>query len=171
MSETATHSDLYGTYEGRVDLNTGRLTLSSDFESLKFSKVRVGIEPRRRFLQLRPLETFEAMQARIRQKTDSLPFEDALSVRTLYLASFALTQVDNSFRVVLPKKAREILGGNPDVVIVGVGDEIQIWPQASWERRQEDAGKRLLETYEQFAPEIYRYAPAGQAREQSGPVG
>ncbi|MBP7125596.1 hypothetical protein KBD49_04440 [Myxococcota bacterium] len=171
MPEAAAGSDLFGIYEGRVDLNSGRLTLSSDFESLKFSKVRVGIEPRRRYLQLRPLSTFEEMQERIRRKADTLGPEDGLFLRTLYLGSFGLTQVDTSYRVVLPKKARDLLKGSPDVVIVGVGDELQIWPLAAWERSQEEAQKRLQETYEQYATEIYRCAPAGEAQAVSGPVG
>ncbi|HOU52361.1 MAG TPA: division/cell wall cluster transcriptional repressor MraZ [Myxococcota bacterium] len=167
----ADHHDLFGIYEGRVDLNTGRLALSSDFESLKVKQVRVGIEPRRRYLQLRLLDSFEEFQNRIRRKADTLGPEDALFLRTLYLGSFGLTQVDSSYRVVLPKKARELLQGSPEVVIVGVGDELQIWPLASWERNQEEAQKRLQETYEQYATEIYRCAPAAEAQAMSGPVG
>lgn len=171
MPESTPKSDLFGIYEGRVDLTSGRLTLSSDFASLKVSQVRVGIEPRKRFIQLRPLSTFEEMQDRIRRKADAMNPEDALFLRSFYLGSFVLTQVDNSYRVVLPKKARELLKGNPEVVIVGVGDELQIWPQAEWERSLEEAHHRLQEMYGQYATEIYRCAPAVEAQAISGPVG
>jgi len=171
MSEATPIRDLFGTYEGRVDLASGRLSLPSDFESLKFTKVWVGIEPWGRYLHLRLPATLEPLQDGVFKKANGAESPEKLSWLAFYLGEFWPTQVDNSFRLVIPKKAREVLKGDPEVVIVGIGHELQIWPRGEWERFREQARQIIRDTYEKYATEIYRCAPAEEAQAMSGPVG
>jgi DNA-binding transcriptional regulator/RsmH inhibitor MraZ len=151
--------DLFGTFDAKVDLQSGRVSLPTDFTSLKGAQVMVTTEPLKRYLEVRNLEEFTAFQQRMRRKADDLPAADAIALRVNYLGTSVLAQVDNTFRLVLPKRSREVLGGRGDVVLVGIGDCVQVWLADQW-ARQHGAGDEVLQGgYDSYAGEIHRMAP------------
>jgi DNA-binding transcriptional regulator/RsmH inhibitor MraZ len=158
---------LFGTFDAKVDLNSGRVTLSTDLTLLKGKQVMITTEPLKRYLEVRSLPTFNRFQERLLAKADELPIHLANALRSNYLGSAALAQVDNNFRLVLPKRTRDFLGNRGDVFIIGVGDCLQVWPADRWAAVQADLEKALVENYEAYATEIHRtgrrdIAPATQ---------
>jgi len=147
---------LFGTFDAKVDLVSGRVSVSTDLTLLKGKQVMVTTEPLKRYLEVRTLAVFNRFQERVLARADEMPIHLGNALRVNYLGSAALAQVDNSFRLVLPKKTREFLGNKGDVVLVGVGDSLQIWPAEAFAAVQKDLEKALAENYETYANEIHR---------------
>jgi MraZ protein len=147
---------LFGTFDAKVDLGSGRVSVSTDLTLLKGKQVMVTIEPLKRYLEVRTLGVFNEFQARVLARADELPIAIANAVRVNYLGTAALAQVDNSFRLVLPKKTREFLGTKGDVVLVGVGDSLQIWQAERWAEAHAEMELALADNYAAYATEIHR---------------
>ena len=147
---------LFGTFDAKVDLGSGRVSVSTDLTLLKGKQFMVTIEPLKRYLEVRTLGVFNEFQARVLARADELPIALANAVRINYLGTAALAQVDNSFRLVLPKKTREFLGTKGDVVLVGVGDSLQIWQADRWAEAHAEMERALADNYEAYATEIHR---------------
>lgn len=168
MSESDDTPGLFGTFEAKVDLNSGRVSVSTDLITLKGKQVMVTIEPLKRHLEVRTLPVFHAFQARVLAKADELPIQVANALRTNYLGSAALAQVDNNFRLVLPRRIRDFLGSKGDVVLCGVGDSLLIYPAERWAEMQAEVDRALAENYDSYAAEIHRSTPRDAAPAAQG---
>ncbi len=156
MADSDDIRGLFGTFDAKVDLNSGRVSVSTDLTLLKGKQVMVTIEPLKRYLEVRTLGVFNEFQARVLARADELPIALGNALRIHYLGSAALAQVDNSFRLVLPRKTRDFLGTKGDVVLVGVGDSLQIWPADRYAEAHAEMERALAENYETYATEIHR---------------
>jgi len=58
--------------------------------------------------------------------------EDVRGVMRVFFANTTRVELDASGRVLIPEKLRAGAGLGKDVVIVGVGDRAEIWPEKDW---------------------------------------
>ncbi|SFK52813.1 MraZ protein [Lachnospiraceae bacterium KH1T2] len=70
----------------------------------------------------------------LQQKLAALPefSKEARAVKRFYLAGAFTAEVDKQGRVLLPVNLREHAGLIKDVVLVGVGDKVEIWSAEKW---------------------------------------
>jgi MraZ protein len=68
--------------------------------------------------------------------------EERDRARALYGNGEQVT-VDKQGRVVIPQGLREKVGLEREVVVVGVGDHLEVWPAPAWDRDQQ----RLIDEY------------------------
>ena len=68
------------------------------------------------------------------EKLKSLPMsnKDARQFVRFFLAGAATVEVDKQGRILLPNSLREFAYLEKDVVIVGVGNRVEIWDKARW---------------------------------------
>lgn len=69
------------------------------------------------------------------EKLKSLPMsnKDARQFTRFFLAGAATVELDKQGRILLPPSLREFAGLTKDVVIVGVGNRVEIWDKSRWE--------------------------------------
>ena len=69
------------------------------------------------------------------EKLKTLPManKDARKFVRFFLAGAALAEVDKQGRILLPAVLREFAGLEKDVVLVGVGNRVEIWDKKRWE--------------------------------------
>ena len=53
-------------------------------------------------------------------------------LKRFYMAGTELVELDKQGRVLVPNKLREHAGLTKDVVLVGVGDKVEIWSAEKW---------------------------------------
>lgn len=145
---------LFGTSDGSLDAKSGRITIPSDMTDLRTANVRITADPLRRYLEIRTREAFEALVRRIETVAATLPSDAAEALLTDYLGFSGESQVDASWRLVLPKRLREILGGETDLVLCGAGDCLQVWPVGLWQQEQENRQAALKREYHRIAHAI-----------------
>ena len=69
------------------------------------------------------------------EKLKSLPManKDARKFVRFFLAGATLAEVDKQGRILLPSVLREFAALEKDVVLVGVGNRVEIWDKKRWE--------------------------------------
>lgn len=69
------------------------------------------------------------------EKLKSLPMsnKDARRFTRFFLAGAVTVELDKQGRILLPLSLREFAGLTKDVVIVGVGNRVEIWDKSRWE--------------------------------------
>ncbi len=73
---------------------------------------------------------FETIRSKISQMSITDP--KARSLRYLMFTNAELVQYDKAGRILIPQFLRESVNLNSNVVIVGTGDFLEIWPEAEW---------------------------------------
>jgi MraZ protein len=58
--------------------------------------------------------------------------EDVRGVMRVFFANTTKVELDASGRILIPEKLRTGAGLGKDVVVVGVGDRAEIWPEKDW---------------------------------------
>ena len=73
--------------------------------------------------------------ANFEEKLKSLPLanKDARKFVRFFLAGATLAEVDKQGRILLPSVLREFAALEKDVVLVGVGNRVEIWDKKRWE--------------------------------------
>ncbi|MBQ6814575.1 MAG: division/cell wall cluster transcriptional repressor MraZ [Lachnospiraceae bacterium] len=73
--------------------------------------------------------------ASFEEKLKSLPManKDARKFVRFFLAGATLAEVDKQGRILLPSVLRESAALEKDVVLVGVGNRVEIWDKKRWE--------------------------------------
>ena len=69
------------------------------------------------------------------EKLKSLPManKDARKFVRFFLAGAAVVELDKQGRILIPPVLRESAALDKDVVVVGVGNRVEIWDKARWE--------------------------------------
>lgn len=69
------------------------------------------------------------------EKLKSLPMsnKDARKFVRFFLAGAAMVELDKQGRILIPPVLRECAGLEKDVVVVGVGNRVEIWDKGRWE--------------------------------------
>lgn len=73
---------------------------------------------------------FEIIRSKISQMSITDP--KTRSLRYLMFTNAELVQYDKAGRILIPQFLRESVNLNSNVVIVGTGDFLEIWPEAAW---------------------------------------
>lgn len=68
----------------------------------------------------------------LKEKIKSLPHEDALELQRYFLAPAQECVPDSQGRVLIPQKLRTHAKLDKVAAVVGMGDHIDIWDDASW---------------------------------------
>ena len=87
-------------------------------------------------LELHPRESWERFVAELerRHQLGVRSWRDFL--RDLYSTSTEL-QLDKQYRFMVPEASKNAVGIERDVYFVGLGDFIEIWSKANWQKRRE----------------------------------
>lgn len=89
----------------------------------------------RRCLDMYTLEEWEALEARI-AKLPSLKAE-VQAYQRFYLSGGQVVQVDKNNRILVPSGLRKYAGINEELVLVGMGKKVEVWPASVWEEMNE----------------------------------
>ena len=118
-----------GQYQHNVD-SKGRVIIPSRFRDSLEGVVYLtqGFDQN---LRLLPEATFNA----IYQQVTSMSTTDltARRLRRLIFSTAQQVEMDGNGRILIPKYLREIANLDSDVVVVGVGEAIEIWSPEAWE--------------------------------------
>ena len=133
-----------GVYEHSLD-DKGRLAIPSRYRpSLDDGLVITrGLEP---CLVIWDTDSWRAISERVRAL--NLWQGDARRMQRLFFSGASPAQLDKLGRVVIPQFLRDYAQLEGEVVVVGVGDRIEVWARAAWhnERTQvERDGAELAE--------------------------
>lgn len=137
---------LIGSYEHRLDAK-GRLVLPAPFrEAMQSGMVAsVGIG---RCVSVYARERWEELLA----KVQSLPFPKG-KTRDFFRVLLATAQevdLDRSGRILVGASLREHGGLDQDVVVVGVGDHLELWDVSNWK----EYSNRVLDDFAEIAEEV-----------------
>ncbi len=83
-------------------------------------------------------------------KTLPLTHKDTRMINRFFLASASNGEIDKQGRVLIPAVLREYAGIEKDVVLLGVGNRIEIWNKDAWENESgfddmDEIAERLAE--------------------------
>ena len=120
-----------GQYRHNLDVK-GRLTIPARFrEQLKKGAyLTQGFDQN---LRLLTIVAFEATYQQVGQLSMTDP--TVRELRRLLFANASLVEVDRIGRILVPQFLRAVAELNVEVVIVGVGEEIEIWSPEVWEHQ------------------------------------
>ncbi len=57
-------------------------------------------------------------------------------------------ELDKQGRILLPALLRETVGIEKEVIVMGVGDKIEIWDKAAWEKHQQELSQHIADISE-----------------------
>ncbi len=57
-------------------------------------------------------------------------------------------ELDKQGRILLPALLRETVGIEKEVIVMGVGDKIEIWDKAAWEKHQQELSRHIADISE-----------------------
>lgn len=132
MSETTVNNDLFGMYEATMDNKAGRFIVPADVHFRIGRNVRLTVDPLDRFIEVRSEVKFNELVNRISAAEAYLPVEVVASIRMDYLGFSAEGQIDGSLRLVVPRRMRDILKDEDDLVLIGAKDHLQVWPASTY---------------------------------------
>lgn len=132
MSTITINDDLFGMYEATMDNKAGRFIVPADVHGRLTKNVRLTVDPLDRYIEVRSEQKFSELVDRITAAEPNLPVEVVASLRMDYLGFSAEGQIDGSLRLVVPKRMRDILKDEDDLVLIGAKDHLQVWPASTY---------------------------------------
>lgn len=124
-----------GEFEHSLD-DKGRLAIPAKFRPALEEGLFVtrGLE---RCLVIWDNDSWHAMAERVRTLS---PWQgDARRLQRHFFSGAVQAQADKLGRVVVPQYLRTYAGLDSDVVVVGLGDRIEVWSKTQWEQERESA--------------------------------
>ena len=160
---------LYGYAEVTLD-KAGRFVVPVEFfERLKGREpMRMLVDPQGRCLELRTETRFNELVARLARLAPSLPPETVSVMMGEYLGYSIQVQIDNAYRLTIPKKFRELLDGE-ELVLLGIGEALQIWSRAAFRAAQKERRALLARECPRLMHALLGVEPA--AKEVAPPDG
>lgn len=139
-----------GTYAPRLD-EKGRIILPAKFADDLADGV-VITRGQERCLYVYAAAEFERMHERIRQAP--VTSRDARNYLRVFLSGASDEVPDKQRRVTVPPVLRQYAGLERDLAVLGVGDRIEIWDAAAWERHLAETEDAFAETEGEVVPGI-----------------
>jgi len=133
-----------GTYRHSVD-DKGRVTVPARFRDAlgdDFILTR-GLDG---CIFLYPLAAWQALESKLAGLL--LGSADARDFKREFFRNASDAEIDRQGRVLIPPELRQISRIEREVVIIGVSERVEVWPETQWEKRtQERSGnfERLAE--------------------------
>lgn len=150
---------LTGTYERAID-DKQRLALPKRLRDLLAGQSQLVLTPGTDgSLALFPSAAFAALAEKLAARSPTGQDVRAFS-RLLYAQSHSV-DVDSQGRIRLPAELARLAGLEGDVVLLGVGDRIELWNKSRWEAYLAD----LQPQYDQLAETALSDSPASRPAE------
>ncbi|MGI5911643.1 MAG: division/cell wall cluster transcriptional repressor MraZ [Syntrophomonadaceae bacterium] len=135
-----------GEYQHSLDVK-GRLTVPSKFRG-QLGERFVATKGLDNCIFIYPMEEWKTIE----QKLKSLPFTraDVRSFARFFFSGASELEVDRQGRILMPLNLREYAGIDKELVIIGVGNRIEIWSLNNWRKYNMDAAA----SYEEIAESL-----------------
>lgn len=115
----------------------GRLSIPARFRTILEQSCQgqlvITVNHDRESLLLYPRHEYEQRAQIINKLSDFDPLERRLKL--LFIGHAFDLEMDNSARVLVPPRLREIVGIDRDVVLVGQHHKLELWDEAAWTRK------------------------------------
>ncbi len=156
MDPTAVSGGVFGYAEVTLD-KAGRFLIPAEFfEQMKGrAPMRMTVELEGNCLEVRTEEAFASLAQRIRSAARRLSPEAISALMIEYLGYSVQVQVDNAFRLTVPKKMRETFQDESELVLVGVGEALQIWSRKAFRATQEKRREVLRKEMSRVVNAVY----------------
>lgn len=118
-----------GQYHHIID-NKGRLTIPARFRDLLVMEGAYIIQGFDGNLTILTAKSFQALYTKINQKSITDP--SARRLRRFIFSHGDQVEIDKLGRILIPPKLRQNADLNNEVVLVGNGDNIEIWSSEKW---------------------------------------
>jgi MraZ protein len=109
--------------------------LRETFAAVASGKLVVTIDAKDRCLMMYPLPAWEEVQQRLASLPNMNPRSRTL--QRLLMGHATDLEPDGNGRVLLPQKLRDHAQLDKKLVLVGLGNKVEIWGEAQWESRME----------------------------------
>ena len=151
---------IYGFAEVTLDKSSRFLIQAEFFERLKArTPMRMTVDPQGRCLEVRTEEMFMALATRIRAAARGLSADAVQALMIEYLGYSVEVQADNAYRLTIPKKMRDAIGEETELVLVGVGDAVQIWTRSAFRASQHERRIAILRELPRVVNAVYGIDP------------
>lgn len=140
-----------GEYECVLD-DKGRLSLPARFREVLRQRYDSRLILTTWFdncLVLLPYEEWEKIALKIKGMT-SLTRRKDRAIQRLFFANSNECELDKQGRLMIPQRLRRMRNLNKHVVLIGMGDMIEIWAKEEYERYKEEIGVSLEELVEEI---------------------
>jgi MraZ protein len=137
------HAGVYGTCDAQIDPKSGRVVVSTELKNLYEHPVVITQDPFERYLEVRRREDFYRYTVRIERLAATLDAESASALLVDYLGFSAQAQIDGQGRFVIPRKLRDIFGDETELILVGAGDVMLVWPKSRHEAGRNERREKL----------------------------
>jgi len=140
---------MIGNYKNKLD-DKNRLTIPAKFrnELGLIVVVSYGFD---NTLELRTSQSFNSWSQSLINKGNLS--SNARNLSRIILGNSFELELDNSGRILLPKQLVNLIKLNKDVVLIGVGDKIEIHPAEQWEKLTSEPSQ-MTKSLEQMAEEL-----------------
>ncbi|NOZ00973.1 MAG: hypothetical protein GXP54_03685, partial [Deltaproteobacteria bacterium] len=118
------------------------------------TSLRINVELQGRYLELRTEKNFNKLVKRIKALAPSLPADTLSALMTDYLGYSLTVQIDNHYRLTIPKKLRALLGED-ELILIGVGEALQIWGRSKFFENQPERRAALRKDIKGLAHAVY----------------
>jgi MraZ protein len=147
---------LTGTYERSLD-EKQRLTLPKRFRELLAGQgqliLTLGTDGS---LSLFPQPAFAALTEKLAARSPT--GQDVRAFSRLLYAQSQSVELDSQGRIRLPAELARLAGLNGDVILLGVGDRVELWNKSRWEAYLAELQPR----YDELAESALSDGPAGR---------
>lgn len=132
-----------GTYNQKLD-EKGRIMIPSKFKS-DFGKKVVITNYLDGCLSIYTKDTWTKLE----KKISALPMskKGSRDFKRFFLGSAQIVDIDNQGRVLISAPLRQFAGLKDDVNMVGVGDHVEIWDGASWDKEYTKKGFKNSDSF------------------------
>ena len=137
-------ANLRGRHSVRLDTK-GRFILPSAFRNSTKSKkffITNNIHKGQKYLDLVPEKDWLEFEERIGRMPQMKA--DIQAFRRFYLASAVPVKIDSQGRMLVPQELRDFAGLSEDMILLGVGNKIEVWNEAEWTKFQ----SAVIENYD-----------------------
>lgn len=162
--KTTGRFSVHGTFEVSLDPKTGRFNVPADMKALELEHVNFTRDPLGR-LEFRRTKDYDAFAKRMETAAASMELEAAEALLVDYVGFTVQALVDQNLRLIIPKKMREYLGDTASVVLVGIGDVVQVWAADAYNETKRKREEILRGAYSQFARKIVLRESAAHSEE------
>lgn len=146
MTAQKTGQQFRGRQSVKID-GKGRLIIPSQYKTTSKQQnyfITNNLYRGQRHLDLFPEKEWLALEKRM-SKLPSLN-SDVQAFRRFYIASAVPVKVDAQGRLLVPQELREYAHLNEEIVLLGVGEKLEIWNATDWKKFQD----HVVENFDQI---------------------
>lgn len=133
-----------GTYQNNVDPK-GRVSIPVKYREALGERFYVtkGFD---RCIDIHTVASWEKLAGKLHKL--SVTKRDMRDFVRFIFGNATEVELDKQGRILLPSLLRETVGIVKEVVVMGVGDKIEIWDKATWEKHQQELSQHIADISE-----------------------